>query len=78
MRFTGCDYENSVVIGYKMQLTCCHNGNEKRNATYAASKTSKIPTLFISLSMLSLRLSKFRRVSSDADTTADAEPDKFF
>ena len=63
---------------HKMQLTGCHNGNEKPNATYAASKTSKIPTLFISFSMLSSRLLKFRRVSSDADTTADAEPDKFF
>ena len=47
--------QNSVVIGWKMQLTGCHNGNEKRNATCAASKTSKVPTrdalLFISYSM---------------------------
>ena len=34
----------SVLIGQKMQLTGCHNGNEKRNATCAASKTSKVPT----------------------------------
>ena len=38
-----------------MQLTGCHNGNEKRNATCAASKTSEVPTqdalLFISYSM---------------------------
>ena len=38
-----------------MQLTGCDNGNEKRNATCAALKTSKAPTqdalLFISYSM---------------------------
>ena len=51
--------QNSVVIGQKMQLTGCHNGNEKRNATWAASKTSKVPTqdalLFISYSMVMLQ-----------------------
>ena len=35
---------NSVVIGQKMQLTGCHNGNEMRNATCVAAKTSKVPT----------------------------------
>ena len=34
----------SVFIGQKMQLTGCHNGNEKRNATCAASNTSKVLT----------------------------------
>ena len=41
-----------------MQLTGCHNGNEKRNATCAASETSEASTqdalLFISYSMLNI------------------------
>ena len=60
-RLLAATIQNSVVIGYKMQLTGCHNGNEKRNATCAASKTSKVPTqdalLFISYSMAMLLLS---------------------
>ena len=56
MQFTGCDHTEQRGIGYKMQLTGCHNGNEKRNATCAASKTSNVPTqdalLFISYSMV--------------------------
>ena len=42
----------SVFIGQKMHLTGCYFGNEKGNATCAASKTSNVPTqdalLFIS------------------------------
>ena len=45
----------SILIAQSKQLTGCHNGNEMRNATCAASKTSKVPTqdalLFISYSM---------------------------
>ena len=33
MQFTGCDQQFSIFIGQKMQLTCCHNGDEKRNTT---------------------------------------------
>ena len=49
----------SVLIGQEsieMQLTGCRNGNEMRNATCAASRTSKIPTQdgfpYISYSMV--------------------------
>ena len=55
MQFTGCDHTEQRDHWLEMQLTGCHNGNEKRNATCAASKTSKAPTqdalLFISYSM---------------------------
>ena len=33
----------SVSIGYKMQLTCCHNDDEIRNATCVDMQTSKVP-----------------------------------
>ena len=37
--------QNSVVIGQKMQLTGCHDGNEMRNdATCGETKTSKVLT----------------------------------
>ena len=50
----------SIPIGQKMQLTGWENANNVRNATCAASKTSKVPTqdalLFISYSMQVVRL----------------------
>ena len=39
--------QNSVVIGQKIKLIGCHSGNdgnEMRNATCLATKTSKFPT----------------------------------
>ena len=33
--------QNSVVIGQKMQLTGCHNGDEMCNATCVATKNVK-------------------------------------
>ena len=54
----------SIPIGQKMQLTGWENANNVRNATCAASKTSKVPMqdalLFISYSMtLPLRILTF-------------------
>ena len=58
-----------------MQLTGCHNGNEKRNATCAASKTSKVPTqdalLLISYSMAGTRAEVFKPLPGGAETGAE-------
>ena len=59
----------TIPIGQKMQLTGGENANNVRNATCAASKTSKVPTqdalLFISYSMVEFRSICINSIYSD-------------
>ena len=64
MQFTGCDQPVERFHWPEYAI----DGNEKRNATCAASKTSKIPTqdalLFISYSMLKSSPYRWRIMAS--------------
>ena len=53
----------SVSIGYKMQLTGCHNDDEMRNPTCVEMQTSEVPTrmnlLLVTMVCVSFPVFKF-------------------